>query len=367
MDFRKTPFEAEIIDLLRKGQVELPPLRFSMEPHTQLRDANQPDGFAQTEWKGRRHRFVVEVKRLWTPKAISEGIAQALRYARPPEFHPLLVVPYLSEEGLAELESAGVSGVDLCGNGVVMVPGELLVQRTGRANRFRSESEIKNVFRGNSSLVSRALLIVPEFRSVQHAADFIRERGGSISLPTVSKVCKNLESHLVLERTRSASGPERRLRLLQPDRLLDLLVQNFTLPVVSRIVRGKARRPLGEIHERLAAMKPSVARVVRTGFGSLHSYAVMAAEPEQPFYTTNLDETLAALGDAFAPAERFADLAFHETDDLTVYFDPRPGLVASPVQAYLELATGDKRSRETAGQVRRAILEPLLTAMISDR
>ncbi len=33
--------------------------------------------------------------------------------------------------------------------------------------------------------------------------------------------------------------------------------------------------------------------------------------------------------------------------------------MASPVQTYLELATGDKRSKETASQVRRAILEPL--------
>jgi hypothetical protein len=33
--------------------------------------------------------------------------------------------------------------------------------------------------------------------------------------------------------------------------------------------------------------------------------------------------------------------------------------VASPLQTYLELATGDKRSKETASQVRRAILEPL--------
>jgi hypothetical protein len=39
-----------------------------------------------------------------------------------------------------------------------------------------------------------------------------------------------------------------------------------------------------------------------------------------------------------------------------VYFDRRPGLVASPIQAYLELARGDKREKKTADQVRRVIL-----------
>ena len=50
---------------------------------------------------------------------------------------------------------------------------------------------------------------------------------------------------------------------------------------------------------------------------------------------------------------------FTETKDNTVYFDRRPGLVASPVQTYLELVTGDKRSQETAEQLRRPILRPL--------
>ncbi|WP_254053877.1 hypothetical protein [Singulisphaera sp. GP187] len=97
---------------------------------------------------------MIEVQRLSTPKALSEAVERVRRYARPPEFYPLVVVPYLPEARLAEFESAGVSGIDLCGNGVVVVPNELLVYRTGCPNRFRSEDEIKNVFRGNSSLAA---------------------------------------------------------------------------------------------------------------------------------------------------------------------------------------------------------------------
>ena len=86
---------------------------------------------------------------------------------------------------------------------------------------------------------------------------------------------------------------------------------------------------------------------------------MLAAEPIVPFYTSNIEETLVSLGDAFEATDRFANVAFSETKDDTVYFDSRHKLVASPVQTYLELATGDKRSMETAAQVRRAILEPI--------
>jgi hypothetical protein len=106
----------------------------------------------------------------------------------------------------------------------------------------------------------------------------------------------------------------------------------------------------------LSRAEQSGVKVVQTGFGSVESYAVMAKEPVRYFYCTDLD---AALGDAFEPTDRFANVTITETRDSAVYFDRRPGLVASPVQTYLELVSGDKRSRETAEQVRRVILSPL--------
>jgi hypothetical protein len=48
-----------------------------------------------------------------------------------------------------------------------------------------------------------------------------------------------------------------------------------------------------------------------------------------------------------------------QTAEGTVYFDPvvESGLsYVSPVQTYLELASGDKRQREAAGQVREYLL-----------
>ena len=283
-------------------------------------------------------------------------IAQVRRYARPPAFYPMLVVPYLPDARLAELEAEGVSGVDLCGNGVLVVPDELLVYRTGRPNRFRSEAEIKNVFRGGSSLVARTFLLVPEYASVQDARREIEKRGGSVALSTVSKVCNSLVSLLVIERDKGKGSAARKLRLLQPDKLLDLLATNYVPPPLTRTVRGKTLKPEAF---RAALSRDDKTRVVQTGLGSVENYAVMAREPMQTFYSSNLDATLRALGDTFEPTERFANVTLSETRDDTVYFDTRPGLVASPIQVYLELMTGDKRTRETAEQVRRAILAPL--------
>jgi len=48
----------------------------------------------------------------------------------------MIVTPYLSPERLNELEERGISGVDLSGNGIVVIPGEMFVRRTGEPNRF---------------------------------------------------------------------------------------------------------------------------------------------------------------------------------------------------------------------------------------
>ena len=315
--------------------------------------------FVRLRWKDRLYRFVAECSQLWTPKALSEQIAVVRRFAGPLEYYPLVVVPYLPNDRLAELEVEGVSGIDLCGNGVVIVPNELLVFRSGNPNQFRSEAEIKNVFRGSSSLVARVFLLVPEYGSVQEAKREIEKRGGSVVLATVSKVCKTLDGLLVITNIRSKGTAARRLQLLQPDKLLDLLTANYVTPPVTRTVRGKTKLNLDRFCDALFRVEEKGGKVVQTGFGSVGSYAVMAKEPMQYFYCSSLDATLGSLGNSFEPTERFANVTLSETKDDTVYFDRRPGLVASPVQVYLELVTGDKRSQETSEQLRRAILAPL--------
>jgi hypothetical protein len=419
MDSRKSITEAGMLDCLARGEVRFPPLTIEAvqrEPPLTLPNwTTALDAQFSLRWGERVFQFAVECRRLWTPKAVAEAaeairsvvgqIAKAVQWPLGPlpvagtsrsPFYPLVLVPYLGEEQLTALEAQKVSGLDLCGNGVVVVPGELLVFRTGFPNRFRSEAAIKNVYRKNSSMVARAFLLVPEFSSVQEAREDIRRRGGEVSLATVSKVCSKLDADLVITRTQGESSVARRLRLLQPDTLLDRLAKNYAPPEVNRTFTGKYTLPPEEFRRRLVrweerepqqgavlagdggqglpwetresrqravplGVRPR-GKVVLTGASSVEAYAVMAREPVQSYYCTDLDGVLRSMGDDLRETDRFANVNLLQTRDGFVYFDRRPGLVASPIQTYLELANGDKRERETAEQVRRVILEPLTRA-----
>jgi hypothetical protein len=360
MDFRQTTTEEEILARLRRSDFGLPPLTVERVEVLGTSKDTGLDALITLGWQKNRYRFGAEVRRLWTPKAVAEAANEIQRYAALKRLAPLVIVPYLSEERLQELEARGISGIDLCGNGVVVVPGELLVFRTGSPNLYRWEGRIKNVYRGASAIVARLFLQTPEFESVGKALEMIRARGGDVTLPTVSKVCKSLEQDLVIERTRGETPASRRLRLLQPDKLLDLLRDNYARPEITRATSGKLISPPKALAERLLAWeKKEGQKVVQTGASSAEGYAVMAREPVQSFYCSNTAGLKKELGADFTETERFANVRFLETKEVFVYLDRRPGLLASPIQTYLELATGEKREKETAEQVRRYILSEL--------
>ena len=372
MRSRKSITEEEILDFLQKGELEFPPLKVV---EVQTRQAivvegkrTELDALLTMRWGARTYRFGVETKGSWTPKVISQATSEARRSAAAVGVNPLILIPYLGEERIATLEAEGVSGIDLCGNGIVVVPDELLVLRTGRPNQFRWKTAIRNVYRKNSSIVARTFLLVPQFGSLKEALEEIRRRGGEVTLATVSKVCKGLEEDLVIERGRGEKPVERRLRLLQPAKLLDLLAENYEAPGVSRTFRGKYAGTPEEFRERLAQWQmKSGQKVIRTGAGSVEAYAVMAREPVQSFYCSDLTGLLRELGDGIRETDRFANVALEETRDEFAYFDGRPGLLASPIQTYLELMNGDKREKETAEQVRRVILGSPALASAGER
>ena len=113
----------------------------------------------------------------------------------------MLVVPFLNEQRLEELDREKISGIDLCGNGIVVIPEVFAVFRGGRENRFVSSSPIKNIYRKNSSMVGRVLLVRSRYETVQDVREEINQRNllvkrwdkTAMSLSTVSKVLKALD------------------------------------------------------------------------------------------------------------------------------------------------------------------------------
>lgn len=379
---RKMITGKEIIEQVWSGALQLPPLTFAPVSKAEFGSARfvgpaplgqRAEGevdwergtvFLRATWRDCEYLFTVTCRNRATPKTFRELMLVLQQNQRSsvetPQgtgCRPLLVVPYLSDSQLKELERAGISGIDLSGNGVVVVPGELLVYRTGNPNRYRESFPIRNVYCGNSSVVARAFLTRPEYAEVGDILKEIRSRGAKVALSTVSKVLKRLQEDLLVGRE---SG---RIRLLQPDVLLDNLAEDYRPPRIRRRFVGKAALPTDDLMRLLADLaQASESRLALTGISSIGRYAVMARDGKTSLYCTNLGRLLQGAGAAVVEGERFANLEVLETENEFVYLDVRREQCypwASPVQVYLELMLGDKRDQKTAEQVKQVVLREL--------
>ena len=159
-------------------------------------------------------RFAVESKSRSTPETIRSAIGQATLAAVDGEW-PMIQVPYLSPMQLEELEKAKVSGVDLCGNGVVIIPSRLYVIRTGQPNQYRDSRPLNNPYRGRSEMVARMLLQSPRWCSLKELAAAIEMAGEKLSLPQISKAVQALKEDLIVIKNAGS------ISLIDPLRLLD--------------------------------------------------------------------------------------------------------------------------------------------------
>jgi len=315
------------------------------------------DAILDVRWERRRYRFVVEIKLTSSPRAVKAAADQARQLADPPRDYPMIIVPYLSEEQLRGLEERGISGIDLAGNGVVLVPGELLVFRSGKKAEIRDSRPIRNPYRGTSSIVARVLLARPVFATVNGILAEIGSRNARVALSTISKSLSALEDDLIVSREAGS------IRLLQPDKLLDELAANFRPPSPVADWRVKA---LSDVNEFFASLIRACRRrridCAVAGKSSVDRYASMAREPVYSVYCTRLAPLMNDLGVLADADSRFPNFELLETRDRGVYFDLREEdnvPWSSPVQTWLELMAGDKRQRDAADQIRDRILDEI--------
>lgn len=353
--------ERTILTEALTGRLALPPVRFTAVAAGRRR--GKEDLTLEGKWDGGKARFVVETKSVSTPKQFEAATSQAETYARIARALPMVILPYLRESQLRELETRKVSGIDLCGNGVVVVPGRLTVFRTGNPNRFPSSAPIKNVYRRNTSMVGRAFLSTPAYPTVRAVCDEVNARNPLVRkgertpmrVATAWKALQGLQDDLIVDR--SDDG----VRLLQADKLLDNLVANYEPPEPLRRVSLKLEPAAGDLKRWFADRAASSSSSwVMTGLASVERYAVMAREEVIAVYCTKLDDLRAAVGGK--ENARFPNVELIEVQEEPIYFDPQVYknlLWASPVQCYLELMAGDKRDQETAEQVRAYLLNRL--------
>jgi hypothetical protein len=343
-------------------------------------DAPRADGVVEVDWLGRSARFVYEYRASSTPKALETAALQAESYARRTGLLPLVIVPYLSESALRTLEADRVSGVDLSGNGIILAPG-MSLWRSGQPNRFREPAAIRNVFRGDSSIIARCFLLRREFQSLTELRQFALDRlhpgrsarsvdAGAVGTPraeptaaldeaayalarrvtvafdraaltkgTVSKVVKALAEERIIAREGKAS------RLVAPGELMDRLRAN--MPATRRAgIRGRTNLATSEVWNRLGH---SDLEYVATGEGSAAHYGLLSGPDCTSLYVDDLEDACKLL--KVRPTGVFPNIELFEEDGHTVYFDTRidgDARWASPVQVWLELSVAGPREREAA-------------------
>lgn len=349
----------EATERIASGDFQLPPLKIELQRMGQaLAGYEEVDAVLSITWQDKSHCFGVEYSPRSTPKEFQSALDKTLRVNKVLGLQPMVLMPFLNEKQLLELSDRKISGIDLSGNGVVLVPDQLFVFRNGAPNRFPASETIQNVYRKNSSIVPRVFLIQPSFDSVNSIQASVQRYGGetaSISLSTVSKVLKTLENDLIISREKGD------IRLLQPEKLLEKLAANFVRPTIRRCLIGKSSHDAGTLMHKFSdtAVSRQIS-VVGTGVGSAGQYAVMAKEDYLSVYCTDQYRLIGGID--FDETSRFPNLEIIETHDKTVYFDTHTYKSfewASPTQTYLELMAGDQRERETAKQVKEVILRRL--------
>lgn len=357
---KKTPTEKEMIEQLRRGRISLFPLTFRLkETKLQERGMDRFDALIEASWDKIKAKFAVECKTTSTPRAFQEALNYLKSTPLTGDYHPLLFLPFLNQSQLEELQRIKISGIDLCGNGVVFAPNKFAVFRSGATNRFSSSSPIKNIYRMNSSMVGRVFLVCGRFDSVQEICSQINKRNMLVnlwgkkpmSLSTVSKSLKTLGEDLIVERGNT-------IRILQADKLLESLSENYEPPRITQRLRLRIPLEKTAIQDLLMGIAEELRLpFTATGTASVDQYALMQRGDLLSIYCPGLDQLIEQLPES--ESDQFPNLELIETEDERVYFDVREvgGFRwSSPIQVYLELMSGDKRDKETADQVKSLIL-----------
>jgi hypothetical protein len=348
---RKNWNEKQFLQHLYDGAMSLPPLRIRSVTDKTLSDdtgmSKRGDGLLDIEWQDYSFRFIFEFKTISTPKTLEAAIMQVRSNAQRSKALPLVIVPFLPEKSLELLEREGVSGIDLNGNGIVITP-IFSVRRTGQPNRFPSSQPIQNVFRGNSSLLSRCFLLQKEFSALKDVQTFALERlmirkGNAtealLSKGTVSKVVHSLVEETIVVRTAS------HIRLAAPDMLLERLRANYTK---SRGQRLEGKMPLS-MREGWTRLQESGMRYVATGEGSAGRYRLLSGGEKLSLYVDDLQKAASLL--EIKESRVFPNVELIEEESDPFYFDARvEGAIrwASPIQTWLELSLAGPREREAA-------------------
>src|SRR5215213_6896958 len=94
--------ERTILKEALAGRLALPPLSFTATAVDSRR--GEEDLVLEAKWDGGKARFVAEIKSVSTPKEFEAAAWKAEAYARSARALPMVILPYIRESQLRELE-----------------------------------------------------------------------------------------------------------------------------------------------------------------------------------------------------------------------------------------------------------------------
>lgn len=343
--------EADLLAGLQSGQSVLGPLKVAhMLPLERLDSA---DARITLSWDdGVPIRFVVEAKSHNTPLIVRQAILQARHHVRVVDEHPLVIVPYLSPHMLDELDRERVSGIDLCGNGLIIVPGRLYVRQSGHPNIYPESRPLSNPYRGQSALVARMLLVQNSFNTLAELVNAIRQNGGALSLSQASKAVHALQNDVILAKLGDA------INLISVHDLLNRLGREWRAPIYKS--RMALRLPSGVTLSGAWQNAAGLSWAI-TGESSASHYLALSQSGPRRIVVTKMALAREMLGASIEPMRGYADVELLETDEPGFYFmnhvDAEGMRWASSLQTWLELQAGDARQKTAAADLYKQLQE----------
>ena len=357
---KKPPTAYELRGMLERGEVKLPSVQITLCQDAIPLPDHQIDGRLKVQWGGRDAVFAFEYKATNTPRMLETAVIQANLHAHHTGFLPLVILPYLSEAALTTLDRSGTSGIDLCGNGL-LIAENFRFWRSGQPNRYKDSRPIRNPFYGDSSIFARCFLLRDSFSSLSDLGQFAQDctfdaypalRQTALTQGTASKVVQSLVDELTVRKVNGG------LELHDRRRLLTLLRRGYRRMEPSKVIGSSLLSPEDiwhAVHEERE--HGGSFRAVATGLSSAGYYRVLSGTGRLGLYVSDLNAATTRL--QILTGKAFANIELHEERKNTVYFDAREDggkLWASPIQTWLELATGGPREQEAAEEIERMLL-----------
>ncbi|MCE5186528.1 MAG: hypothetical protein LLF76_10425 [Planctomycetaceae bacterium] len=300
----------------------------------------------------------VEMSVLSTPKAITERCKTLVMLAselRNRDMIPMIIAPYINENQSKRLQNESISWIDLSGNMLIKAPPAIYIERIGRRNKYPDTSPIKNIYKGTSSLVCRALLLNADgFSSLNKIADFINARKGAITLATVSKVLKSLEESLLV--TKEEGG----IRVKQPAVLLENLAAGYANYLKNQQDR-RLKYDIENINDLAAFLSDAQVDYAYCGFYAAQLKGLGITEQITLFVKSlqDIQKALRRRPDRARPDEEYGQVTFIETNNPCVWFNMRnepSNKVVDDLELYLELVNDTPRGPKIANQLKEKIL-----------